>query len=105
MTRFELAGRPDLHFYALRHFGATALGVQGATMKEIQEHLGHTSVSVAMRYQHTTGRAAELAEKISAQYTGELEEKPKKKTKKSKKSAMDVDGETKSVKKKKKFKG
>ncbi|TQO18537.1 site-specific recombinase XerD [Rhodoglobus vestalii] len=84
----EAAGRGDLHFHALRHFGATAFAQTGATIKELQDRLGHTTANVAMRYQHTTGRSAELAAKMSEHFGGEKADETggKKKDKKSPKT-------------------
>ncbi|HEY5224966.1 MAG TPA: site-specific integrase [Microbacteriaceae bacterium] len=61
----EKAKRTDLPFHALRHYGATKFAQTGATLKEIQERLGHSTVSAAMRYQHSAGRDAELARRMS----------------------------------------
>jgi site-specific recombinase XerD len=52
-------------FHALRHFGATRFAQTGATLKEIQERIGHSTVTAAMRYQHTAGRDLELAKRMS----------------------------------------
>ena len=62
----ELAGRKDLPFHGLRHFGGTRYAQTGATLQEIQDRLGHSTVQAAMRYQHSAGRDAELARKMSA---------------------------------------
>lgn len=59
------AKRSDLPFHALRHYGATRFAQTGATLKEIQARLGHSTVAAAMRYQHTAGRDAELARRMS----------------------------------------
>ncbi|MFE4469054.1 tyrosine-type recombinase/integrase [Leifsonia sp. NPDC056824] len=59
------AKRSDMPFHALRHYGATRFAQTGATLKEIQERLGHSTVSAAMRYQHTAGRDAELVRRMS----------------------------------------
>ncbi|MDN4639692.1 tyrosine-type recombinase/integrase [Agreia sp. PsM10] len=59
------AGREDMPFHALRHYGATRFAQTGATLKEIQERLGHSTVEAAMRYQHTAGRDEELAARMS----------------------------------------
>lgn len=61
----EAAGRPDLPWHALRHYGATRAALAGATLRELQERLGHATVAAAMRYQHTAGRDAELARRMS----------------------------------------
>lgn len=63
----EAIGRDGLHFHDLRHFGGTMAAQTGATLKEIQARLGHTTVDAAMRYQAVAqGRADALAEKLSA---------------------------------------
>jgi integrase len=59
------AGRTDMPWHALRHHGATQAALAGATLKELQERLGHSTVAAAMRYQHTAGRDAELARRMS----------------------------------------
>ncbi len=56
----KAAGRPDLPWHGLRHFAGTRYAQTGATTREIQERLGHSTHVAAMRYQHTTGRDAEL---------------------------------------------
>lgn len=58
------AGREDMPFHALRHFGATRYALAGATLREIQTRIGHSTVSAAMRYQHATGRDSELARRM-----------------------------------------
>ncbi|MGV9616286.1 tyrosine-type recombinase/integrase [Nocardia xishanensis] len=61
------AGRDDLHFHDLRVTGATMAAVAGATLKELQSRLGHSTVAAAMRYQRVAqDRDAELAQKLSA---------------------------------------
>lgn len=57
----KAAKRPDMPFHALRHYGATRFAQTGATLKEIQARIGHSTVEAAMRYQHAAGRDAELA--------------------------------------------
>lgn len=59
------AGRPDMPWHALRHYGATRAALAGATLKELQARLGHATVAAAMRYQHTAGRDEELARRMS----------------------------------------
>lgn len=61
----EAAKRKDMPFHALRHYGATRYAQTGATLKEIQARIGHSTVAAAMRYQHTAGRDAELARRMS----------------------------------------
>lgn len=59
------AKRGDMPWHAMRHYGATRAALAGATLKELQERLGHSTVAAAMRYQHTAGRDAELAQRMS----------------------------------------
>jgi integrase len=61
----QAADREDMPFHALRHFGLTRYAQTGATLKEIQERAGHSTVAAAMRYQHAAGRDAELARRMS----------------------------------------
>jgi integrase len=61
----DAAGRPDLPWHGLRHFGATRYALTGATLKELQTRLGHSTVAAALKYQHGAGRDAELAAKMS----------------------------------------
>lgn len=61
------AGRPDLSWHGLRHTGATMAAQQGATLAELMERLGHSTVGAALRYQHAASdRQAELARRLSA---------------------------------------
>ncbi|NEN06329.1 tyrosine-type recombinase/integrase [Diaminobutyricibacter tongyongensis] len=59
------AKRTDMPFHALRHYGATRFAQTGATLKEIQDRLGHSTAAAAMRYQHSAGRDIELANRMS----------------------------------------
>ena len=59
------AGRADMPWHALRHYGATRAALAGATLKELQDRLGHSTVRAAMAYQHATGRDEELARRMS----------------------------------------
>jgi integrase len=43
-----------LHFHDLRGSGATWAATTGATVRELMARLGHTTPSVALRYQHAT---------------------------------------------------
>jgi integrase len=61
----KAAGREDMPFHALRHFGATRYAQTGATLREIQNRLGHSTVTAAMRYQHEAGRDVDLARRMS----------------------------------------
>jgi integrase len=60
------AGREDLRIHDLRHTGATMAAITGATLAELQQRLGHSTVSAALRYQHAArGRDVEIASKLS----------------------------------------
>jgi integrase len=59
------AGRPDMPFHALRHYAGTRYAQHGATLQETMTRLGHSSVAVAMRYQHATDRDAEIAARMA----------------------------------------
>lgn len=62
----EAARRPDLRFHDLRHTGAVLAAATGATLAELQQRLGHSTVSAAMRYQHAAkGRDRKIAEALS----------------------------------------
>lgn len=58
-------GRPDLGLHSLRHYGATKYAQAGATVKELQDRLGHATVDAAMTYQHSMGRDADLAARMT----------------------------------------
>jgi integrase len=54
-------------FHDLRHTGQTLAAATGATVKDLQRRLGHSSTAAAMRYLHTVdGRDAEIATALSA---------------------------------------
>ncbi|KAF0967836.1 tyrosine-type recombinase/integrase [Gordonia sp. YY1] len=60
------AGRDDLRFHDLRHTGAVLAALTGATLAELQQRLGHSTVSAAMKYQHAAkGRDRKIAEALS----------------------------------------
>ena len=44
----EQIGRPDITFHSLRATHATMLVLEGGTMRETMDDLGHTSISVAV---------------------------------------------------------
>lgn len=62
----EAAGRADLRFHDLRHTGATKAAQTGATLRELMNRLGHSSPTMAMRYQHVAqGRDQQIAAALS----------------------------------------
>lgn len=64
-TARATAGRPDMPFHALRHFGLTQYAIAGATTRELMRRAGHSDIAVAMRYQHEAGRDAALAARMT----------------------------------------
>lgn len=68
----EAAKRTDLRFHDLRHTGAVLAAATGATLAELQQRLGHSTVSAAMRYQHAAkGRDRKIAEALSKLIEGD----------------------------------
>ena len=62
----EAAGRPDLRFHELRHTGATLAAASGATLAELMQRLGHSTVSAALAYQHAAqGSDKRIAAQLS----------------------------------------
>jgi integrase len=62
----DAAGRADLRWHDLRHTGATLAALTGATLPELMNRLGHSTVNAAMRYQHAVkGRDQAIAEALS----------------------------------------
>ncbi|TGD85215.1 site-specific integrase [Mycolicibacterium sp. CH28] len=62
----EAIGKPRLRVHDLRHVGAVLAAQSGATTAELMHRLGHTTPSMALRYQHVAeGRDAEIAERLS----------------------------------------
>ena len=51
-TALKKAGITDFHFHDLRHTSASHLLMRGASMKAVQEHLGHTTIAMTQRYSH-----------------------------------------------------
>jgi integrase len=63
----KVAGRADLRWHDLRHTGATLAAQQGATLAELMNRLGHSTVAAAMIYQHASAeRDREIARRLSA---------------------------------------
>lgn len=59
-------GRPLLRFHDLRHTGLTVFAQAGATAAELMHRGGHSSLDVALRYQHATAeRDRALAARLS----------------------------------------
>ena len=64
-TSTTSAELPGLRFHDLRHTAATLATVNGATVREVQARLGHSTAQAALRYQHATSdRDRQLAETL-----------------------------------------
>jgi len=63
------AGLNGLRFHDLRHTAGTLAAAAGATTKELMERLGHTSPTVALRYQHVIAGRARPARQRARQRT------------------------------------
>ncbi len=64
-------GVSSLTIHGLRHSNATLAAQSGATLAELQARIGHSTPTMAMRYQHVTAqRDADLAARLSALATG-----------------------------------
>lgn len=61
----DVAGvRHVVREHDLRAFAGTALAQSGATLRETMAFLGHSTTTAAMAYQATTGREAELVDRM-----------------------------------------
>lgn len=65
-------GKPTLRVHDLRHVGAVLAAQSGATTAELMYRLGHTTPSMALRYQHVAeGRDDLIAVRLSKLATGQ----------------------------------
>lgn len=61
-----MIGRPDAHIHDLRHLSATVWANYGANLQESMDRLGHSTVTMAVHYQHASqSRMSELAKRVS----------------------------------------
>ena len=51
-TALKRAGIKDFHFHDLRHTSASYLIMRGASLKSVQQQLGHTTLKMTERYAH-----------------------------------------------------
>lgn len=65
----EAIGKPTLHWHDLRRTAATLGAQAGATVREMQHRLGHTTPTMALRYQAATAeRDRAIADRLQAQF-------------------------------------
>jgi integrase len=57
----EAAGLEDLHWHDLRHSAATTLRQRGVGLDVLQQILGHSSITMTMRYAHVAADAMRAA--------------------------------------------
>jgi integrase len=51
-SSLDRAGIKDFHFHDLRHTFASQMIMRGASLKEVQEILGHKTMTMTLRYAH-----------------------------------------------------
>jgi len=64
----RLAELEDFHFHDLRHTYCSNLLLSGATLKDVQEMIGHSDVSMTNRYAHLTMEHKRLKQERLAEY-------------------------------------
>lgn len=65
----EAIGRPELHWHDLRHTGATLAYMAGATVKDVQRRLGHSTTRAAMIYAHAADDSDRtIADRLNAEF-------------------------------------
>jgi integrase len=70
------SGLVNVHFHDLRHTGNTMAGEAGASLRELMDRMGHSSMRAALIYQHRTAQrdkmiAAAISERVSAELTSD----------------------------------
>lgn len=62
----QVTGLTEVNWHRLRHFNATYAAMAGATLAELMNRLGHSTVNAAIVYQHATdGRDQEIGDRLS----------------------------------------
>jgi integrase len=68
----EVAGLEDFRFHDLRHTAASYLLMQGATLGELSEVLGHKTLQMVKRYAHLSDLHTEsVLRRLAAKISGE----------------------------------
>lgn len=71
-TALKAAGIEDFHWHDLRHTAASYLAMNGASLAEIAEVLGHKTLAMVKRYAHLSeAHTAGVVERMNARYFGE----------------------------------
>lgn len=71
LTAVKRAGISDFKFHDLRHSCASYLAMNGATLAEIAEVLGHRTLSMVKRYAHLSqGHVASVVERMNSKVFG-----------------------------------
>ena len=71
LAALEKAGVGDFRFHDLRHTAASYLAMNGATLAEIAEILGHKTFQMVKRYAHLSeAHTASVVEKMNAKIFG-----------------------------------
>lgn len=71
-TALKRAEIDDFHWHDLRHTGASYLAMNGASLAEIAEVLGHKTLSMVKRYAHLSeAHTASVVERMNQRYFGE----------------------------------
>jgi integrase len=72
LTALKAAGITDFHWHDLRHTAASYLAMNGASLAEIAEVLGHKTLAMVKRYAHLSeAHTASVVERMNARYFGE----------------------------------
>lgn len=65
----EAAGMSELHFHDLRHWAASFYAMSGASLRQIADLLGHSDLSMVMRYAHlSVGSLDDVSTMVAAKF-------------------------------------
>ena len=72
LNALEKAGIEDFRFHDLRHSTASYLAMNGATLAEIAEVLGHKTLAMVKRYSHLSeAHTAGVLERMNQKFLGD----------------------------------